>query len=686
MWAISWQILCESAIYILVGFLIAGFLQVWVAGERVIRWLSQRRPRSVFLATMFGVPLPLCSCSVLPTAVTLNRKGASKGATLSFLISTPETSAQSILLTYSLLGPLMAVFRPIAACITALCTGLTQNLVEARFPPPMPADSESADDSNANLSGADATRPAPAAGRFRTGLRYAFVDLFDDIFIWIVIGIVAAAAIQAFLPSALFGALFSGTFASMLLMLIIGIPLYICAESSTPIAAVLVAQGINPGAALVLLLAGPATNIGSVGVLYRELGRRTIVIYLATIAVFTLLLGALLNLLAAWFPQAWQVRAFGEPFVPEWLKVAGAVGFIVAGLLSLHRQRYWPRAIAWLDAKLPVRVSQRRVLSLAGALLVLWYLGTGFFMVQPGEVGVIRRFGAIVQADSGPKLHQPGWHYAWPYPIDRVDRVPVERVYRTVLGLARNPQDPLVPETNPREAWLLIGDENIADIKAAVHWCAKPCARDPEQVINFRYRIEWPDKLVRDATMGAMREVLGGASINRAFTTRRYDYERDIEALIQNRLDAYESGIQVDSFHFLDAHAPPEVHEAFRDVASALEDKSTEINLARAQENRVVPLARGEAVRTRAAAQGYAALTVSQSTGAAARFLDIWGVYQQWPEVTGRRMYFETLDVILPGTRKYIKTTGAGSGEIEIWLVDPRVGGNLPWQPGADMR
>jgi len=128
------------------------------------------------------------------------------------------------------------------------------------------------------------------------------------------------------------------------------------------------------------------------------------------------------------------------------------------------------------------------------------------------------------------------------------------------------------------------------------------------------------------------------------------------------------------------------VHEAFRDVASALEDKSTQINLARRDENRIVPLARGEGERLREVARGYTASTVSQSRGESQRFIDVLRVYQQWKRVTRQRMYFETLDEILPGVRKYIKTTGPGADELEIWLVDPRVGGGLPWQPGADMR
>ena len=672
-----WNILCDTAIYILAGFAIAGLLQAWLAGGRAIRWLSQRSPRSVFLATMIGVPLPLCSCGVLPSAVTLRKSGASKGATLSFLISTPETSATSILLTYSLLGPLLAIFRPIAACVTALTAGFTENFFDRREAAEQ-TDQKPGEAADEACCCSDAEPPdAPGNGRgIREGFRFAFVDLFDDIFFWVVLGIVAAAAIQVFVPVGVVQTVFGDAFTSMLLMLVIGIPLYICAESSTPIAAALIAQGMNPGAALVLLLAGPATNIGAVGVLYRELGRRTVIVYLTTIAIVALLMGGLLNLLIGETTLPLGVRAFNEPLVPQWLKIAGAITFLVMGVLTVRRRHWWSRALAWLDDRLPVPVTQRSVLTTACIVLVLAYAGSGFFMVQPGEVGVVRRFGAITRSDL-----KPGLHYAWPYPIEIADRIPVRRVNRLVLGFMLSDQPTSDPDANIADSWTLIGDENIADLKTAVHWGAIP-----EQALRFAYGIADRDRLVRNVTLGAMREVLGGRSINRGFTTERRDCETEIENLIRKRIASYDAGIRVDSFHFLDAHAPPEVHDAFRDVASALEDKSREINLALAQEARVVPLARGDAERLRAEAEGYAFTAVGRSQGESQRFVDLLREYQQWPEITRRRLYYEMIDTVLPGLRKYLKPGGDDTGEIEIWLVDPRVGGGLPWQADAEMR
>jgi len=678
MWAIAWDILCDTAIYILIGFAIAGLLTTWLSGSRALNWLSRRGPRSVVLATLVGAPLPLCSCSVLPSAVTLRKAGASRGATLAFLISTPETSVTSILLTYALLGPLLAIFRPLAACVTAIAAGLLDNLVErraarggdgAKF---AAAPDAAAPASPGALPGAEA---AGAGRRFAAGMRYAFVDLFDDIFHWVLIGILVAAAIQRLAPPELFSAYFGNPWLAMLLMLVIGIPLYICAESSTPVAAALIAKGLNPGAALVLLLAGPATNIGAIGVLLRELGRRTVTVYLATIAVVAVLLGALFNLLLTWFPPAGALRTFDEPLLPAWLKTLGAVAFLALGLLTAQRRRYGRRAVAWLDARLPVRVTAPRLVVSTAVIGLLAYLASGCFTVQPGEVGIVRRFGAIVRADL-----PPGLYYAWPWPVETADRVPVGRVERLVLGFKAGSASGQL-ETDIDQAWTLVGDENIADLKAAVHWGV-----DRAQVVRFRYGVADHERLVRSTAVGAIREVLGGRRINRGFTTERRECQTRIEELIRQRLAAYGSGIRVDCFHFLDAHAPPEVHDAFRDIASALEDKSTQINLALAQEARVVPLARGEAEQMLAQAAGYAATTLAAARGEAARFADLLAVQRDWPLVTCRRLYFEMLERVLPGVRKYIRATGAALGELEIWLVNPRIGGGLPWQAGGEMR
>ena len=732
MWQLTWNILCDTAIYILIGFGIAGLLQSWIVGEQALRWLGSRSPRSVFLAALVGAPLPLCSCGVLPAAVTLRRKGASRGATLSFLISTPETSVTSILITYSLLGPLLAIFRPIAACITAVIAGFVENFAEARAEA-AESDKLEAEQSQVAQAAADSTslpvaghvetpacchsKPAPPpepeascchstqaetppeseARTLREGMQYAFVELFDNIFHWIVIGIIAAAAIQVLLPPELFEQYFGSVFLSMLVMLVISVPLYVCAEASTPIAAALIAQGLNPGAALVLLLAGPATNIGAVGVLSRELGRRAVVVYLVVISIISVVMGVLLNLVVTSETFALGgVRAFGEPLLPQWLKIAGAVVFLLLGLRTIIRQRYWTRSLAWFDARLPLPINPRTATTTITLILLAAYSLTGVLIVNPGEIGVVQRFGAITQSDL-----QPGLHLHWPWPIDTGQGVPVQRVNRLVLGAVPPSEESATDEAATETTTLdptsavptagelaaayesssLLGDENIADVKVAVHWGAKP-----GEVIQYAYAVADQEELVRAVTMGAVREVLGSRSINRAFTAQRRDCELAIEDLIRQRLSAYNAGIRIDSFQFLDAHAPPEVHDAFRDVASALEDKSTQINLALRDEARKIPLARGEAEQLVTTAEGYAAQAVADARGQVQRYVELLRVRQQWPDVTQTRLYYEMLERVLPGVRKYIKAGGEQSGAIDIWLIDSKVSGGVPWQGDADTR
>jgi HflK protein len=679
----AWNILCESALFILAGFGIAGLLEMGLSSARVIRLISARRARSVFLATVIGIPLPLCSCSVLPTAVTLRRKGASRGATLSFLISTPETSVTSVLLTYALLGPLMAIYRPIAACITALTAGLLENARDQRADTHggTSDEGEGTTEDSTTETCSPITEDASGGGdrrRFGAAMRYAFVDLFDDIFGWVVVGILAAAAIKAWVPSDVVGTVLAGPLESYVLMVLISVPLYVCAEASTPIAAALIAQGMNPGAALVFLLVGPATNIGSLGVLHRELGRRTVVLYLVTIVVVAVFMGSVLNSTLAESGVVLAVRAFEEPLVPAWLKTIGAVAFLAIGVGSIRRAGYARRLAAYADARLPVNVTPRRTLVVTIFVAVALYAASGFYAIYPGDVGIVRRFGAV----HGPEV-LPGLHYALPFPIDDVDKVPVDRVRRLPLGSRPDGLPDEEEAARERDSWHLVGDENIADIVCAAHWSV-----DPERVVAFQFGVRRPDDLVRNVALGAMREVLGGASINRVFTTNREHCEERITNLAQSRLDEYDCGIRLHSIGILAAHATPEVHAAFRDVASALEDRATAVDKARAMEARIVPQARGEAALRRADASGYAARTVSDARGQADRFLSLMTEYKRSPWVTRLRLEIEAMEEVLPKLDKYIKPTAAEAGEIEIWFVEPEAAeGVATWmQAGAVQR
>jgi hypothetical protein len=204
-----WEILVESAPYVLFGFFAAGVLKALIPEEAVARHLGKNSFKAVFKASLFGVPLPLCSCGVIPAAVELRKRGASKGASAAFLVSVPETSVDSIAITWALLDPVMTVVRPVAAFITATVTGLLINRLPEDPPaPPASGNEEGAGCCNraSTCSGdqtSHATRP-PLGSRLRAGLSYAFGDLLGDIGKWLLLGIAIAGVIAYFVPDDFF--------------------------------------------------------------------------------------------------------------------------------------------------------------------------------------------------------------------------------------------------------------------------------------------------------------------------------------------------------------------------------------------------------------------------------------------------------------------------------------------------
>ncbi len=295
-----WAILLESAPYVLFGFFAAGLLKALVPEEVVAKHLGNSSSGSVFKASLFGIPLPLCSCGVIPAAIGLRKQGASKGASASFMVSVPETGVDSVAITWALLDPIMTLVRPLSAFITAVVTGLLINLLPEESGESTPTDKSNCGCSNSSC--AEEQHPEvrlPLLQRLRAGIRYAFGDLLGDIGKWLLIGIFIAGVISYLVPDDFILQYLSSEFTSLLIMLAVGIPLYICASASTPIAAALILKGLSPGAALVFLLAGPATNAATLTVVYRYFGRAATSIYLASIAICSLLFGYLLNRLYA---------------------------------------------------------------------------------------------------------------------------------------------------------------------------------------------------------------------------------------------------------------------------------------------------------------------------------------------------------------------------------------------------
>ncbi|MCD8301596.1 MAG: SO_0444 family Cu/Zn efflux transporter [Prevotellaceae bacterium] len=274
--------------YLLLGFLLAGLMHAFIPSRYYTRFLSRKNMRSVVSAALFGIPLPLCSCGVIPTAMSLRREGASKGATTAFLIATPQTGIDSIIATFALMGLPFAIVRPVAALLTSLFGGALANVTDrsAEVQPPAQEGCCSQSTPCERLS---------LPRRLGEALRYAYLTMMQDIGKWLVVGLVVAGLITVLVPETAFTVFRENTFASMLLVLVIAMPMYVCATGSIPIAVVLMLKGLTPGAALVLLMAGPACNFASMLVVRKVMGLRSLVTYLVSIILGAIVFGCLID-------------------------------------------------------------------------------------------------------------------------------------------------------------------------------------------------------------------------------------------------------------------------------------------------------------------------------------------------------------------------------------------------------
>ncbi len=277
-----WQFYTEVAFYLVLGFLIAGVLHFFFPEKIVREQLGKGNIWSVLKATIFGIPVPICSCGVIPVAQGMRRSGASKGASLSFMITTPQNGADSFLISYSLLGPIFAVARIVASFFTGVITGVLTNFLVK-------------DDQEIETS--KQTCNVENKRNLLSFFAYIQNELFGSIANSLVVGLVLAGLISWLVPPNFFQEYLSDNFLSMLIMVVVGIPLYVCSASSTPIAASLVFKGISPGAALVFLLTGPATNMVTISSVLKSYGKKALLIYLGSIAVVSIIFGYLLNLL-----------------------------------------------------------------------------------------------------------------------------------------------------------------------------------------------------------------------------------------------------------------------------------------------------------------------------------------------------------------------------------------------------
>ena len=279
--------------YLLLGFFLAGVMHAFVPQTLYRRYLGGHSFRAVLNAALLGIPLPLCSCGVIPTAMSLRKEGASKGATVSFLISTPQTGVDSIIATYSLMGLPFALIRPLVALVTSLLGGCLVNKLD---------DKESPEVQQGASSVAEDVAQKSFVQRMKSAFRYAFVEMMQDIGRWLLLGLVVAGLITVFVPDSFFALFADKPLLSMLLVLAFAVPMYLCATGSIPIAVALILKGLSPGTALVLLMAGPAVNVASMLVISKVMGKKTLALYLLSIVSGAIFFGLGIDYL---LPREW---------------------------------------------------------------------------------------------------------------------------------------------------------------------------------------------------------------------------------------------------------------------------------------------------------------------------------------------------------------------------------------------
>ena len=279
-----WKLCLEMAPFLMLGMFVSGIISIFVDSRFILKHIGSNNFSSILKSTVMGIPIPLCSCGVIPVAATLREAGASKGSTVSFLVSTPQTGIDSIFLTYGMLGPVFAIFRPLAAFISGLFSGMVINHLD--------------DDVHHHLENSDnmTSEKKSFIDKVRSGIKYGFLTLPADIVVPLSQGLIIATLIAMFIPPDLIAGYFSSSlYVLYFLMLAVSLPLYVCATASIPIAVVLMSKGIPAGAVFVFLMAGPATNASSIAVIKNILGTRTLYQYLTLISLTAIVFGAILD-------------------------------------------------------------------------------------------------------------------------------------------------------------------------------------------------------------------------------------------------------------------------------------------------------------------------------------------------------------------------------------------------------
>ncbi len=678
LWGVVLQIASvfyESSVFVLLGFTLAGILWEFVPIKMVASKLGKPGFKSVFWATALGAPLPLCSCGVLPTAAALRRKGASKPATASFIVSVPETGVDSIAVTYGLMGPVMAIYRPIVAVITASVAGIACLFITRDEKDTINEDDlreiehhdhdhdgdhahshvhhdlDDHSDHKHHHGSRKQSRYQRWGGRLKRMGEYGFRTIVDEVAFWIVAGLIVTGILMALLPEDFFSAslgLDSGIL-PMLLMAVIGIPLYTCASMSTPIAAGLVATGLSPGAALVFLMAGPATSIASLTIVGKLLGRWSLIAYLVSIMVVAISAGLVLDWFAADQIRQATVATFETPDGPfeQIIKGLSAIIFLALFVNSLGRRSYRePIRDIKRQGSLMIagmRHVRRLGYGLVGALALILLIPTITLSVGPGQQGIVLRFGEVVRDGL-----EPGLHVHFPWPIDTTRLVDTAEIRE--LQITQSTQG------------YLTSDENVIALTSIVQYRVTDS-------YAFEFGGEKNVELLSDLASRILVQEILARPIDEIYTVERSAVEAAYSAQLAKDIAALNQGFELVQARLEHVHAPDSVHDAFRDVSSALEDRQRATFIANGQAIERVADARGLYAESIAVAEGEAGARVLIAEGLASSFVPQAEAFREQPELGRYRLRMEAIERSLTAPAKYLNTVPGAQG-VDLW-IDP---------------
>ena len=740
-----WSSFLLLAPMLLLGLFLSGVIHVFIPRQTILRWFREDSLKSVATSAGIGVPMPLCSCSVVPVVAEMRRKGASRSSCMSFLITAPETGADSILVTNAFFGPLVAIVRPVISFVTAVvagifCIGLMRDSSEedrrekaengdgdahdhgghdhdheheheghdhdhgthtSLFPgrddcyvsfaqlrgfagrwlrgltaaagrwrhaswlkPDFYKDRPTAtSEEEAPLGSDDQERGPDFPTVVRHVLRYGFIEIADDILFALLVGIALGGVLYLAIPSDLMASEHA-RWLSYPVMVLIGVPLYICASASTPIAAALVAKGVSPGAALVFLMTGPATNTGTIAIIVSQFGTRFASVYVVGVIAVTVVLGVLIDvlLLAAGVSIAVNLEASDSPAILA-LQWGGAIGLAA---LIVWRFRAGALKSGYDDLMLNLRPVGRRIAALwvrltrgrglagavvpntpAGASLLVvalaLFLGSGFTRVPPGSVGYGLLFGEVRWRDLG-----PGLHYLAPRPLVRVDHWPVREVKSIMSDKAHE---------------FVSGDLNLMSFTVDVQYRVA----DP---YVYHYRTTDPEGVISAFISGHMRSFISARRLEPLLNVHRGPLEDHIRLLFdepESGRDPVLNSIELVKANLVDVSPTTETASAFREVSSAQEDRERIIVNAQRFLVALTPQAYGNAFYEVEQAHGQAFRKTAGARAEAEAILAVAVATRTAPGVLRNMLWREKLESALSGNAKVIVPNEESLDKVALW-------------------